>query len=64
MIKESETMRACVHSVDVLVNVVKRHAIVDVRCSVVISVVIGICLFELSVPPCTILLFHLETVQL
>ena len=32
MIKEGETMRACVHSLDVLVSVVKRHAIVDVQC--------------------------------
>ena len=35
-------MRACVHSVDVLVNVVKRHAIVDVWCVLVIRVVIGV----------------------
>ena len=40
MIKEGETMRACVHSVDVLVSVVKRHAIVDVQCVLVIRVVI------------------------
>ena len=39
MIKESETMRACVHSVDVLVSVVKRHAIVDVQRVLVIRVV-------------------------
>ena len=42
MIKEGETMRARVHSVDVLVSVVKRHAIVDVRCVLVIRVVIGV----------------------
>ena len=42
MIKESETMRVCVHSVDVLVRVVKRHAIVDVQCVLVIRVVIGV----------------------
>ena len=41
-IKEGETMRACVHSVDVLVSVVKRHAIVDVQCVLVICVVIGV----------------------
>ena len=41
MIKEGETMRACVHSVDVLVSVVKRHATVDVQCVLVIRVVIG-----------------------
>ena len=46
MIKEGETMRACVHSVDVLVSVVKRHAIVDVQCVHVIRVVIGV-----HVPP-------------
>ena len=51
MIKESETMLACVHSVDVLVSVlnVQCHASGSVRCSVVISDVIGICLIELSV---------------
>ena len=42
MIKEGETMRACVHSVDALVSVVKRHAIVDVQCVLVIRVVIGV----------------------
>ena len=38
------TMRACVHSVDVLVgvHVVKRHASGEGRCTVVISVVIGV----------------------
>ena len=47
-----ETMRACAHSVNVLVSVlnVQCHASGEVRCSVVISVVIGICLIELSVP--------------
>ena len=47
-----ETMRACAHSVNVLVGVlnVRCHASSEVRCSVVISVVIGICLNELSVP--------------
>ena len=40
--QENETMRACVHSVDVLVSVVKRHAIVDVQCVLVIRVVIGV----------------------
>ena len=35
-------MRACVHSVDVLVSVVKRHASGEVQCNVVISVVIGV----------------------
>ena len=42
MIKEGETMHACLHSVDVLVSVVKRHAIVDVQCVLVIRVVIGV----------------------
>ena len=42
MIKEGETMRACVHFVDVLVSVVKRHAIVDVQCVLVIRVAIGV----------------------
>ena len=39
-----ETMRACAHSVNVLVgvHVVKRHASGEVRCNVVISVVIGV----------------------
>ena len=47
-----ETMRACAHSVNVLVGVlnVKGHASGEVQCSVVISVVIDICLIELSVP--------------
>ena len=38
-----ETMRACAHSVNVLVGVliVKCHASGEVRCIVVISVVIG-----------------------
>ena len=47
-----ETMRACAHSVNVLVSVlnVQCHASGEVRCSVVISVVINICLIELSVP--------------
>ena len=42
MIKEGETVRACVHSVDVLVSVVKRHAIANVQCVLVIRVVIGV----------------------
>ena len=44
MIKEEEKMRACVHSVEVLVSVhvVKCHAIVDVQCHAVIRVVIGV----------------------
>ena len=44
MIKEGETMRAYVHSVDVLagVHVVKSPASGEVRCNVVISVVIGV----------------------
>ena len=42
MIMEGETMRACVHSVDVLVNVVKRHVIVNKQCVLVIRVVIGV----------------------
>ena len=42
----------CALSVDVLVSVlnVQCHASGEVRCSVVISVVIGICLIVLSVP--------------
>ena len=42
----------CALSVDVLVSVlrVQGHASGEVLCSVVISVVIGICLIELSVP--------------
>ena len=53
MYEADETMRACAHSVNVLVSVlnVQCHASGEVRCSVVISVVIGICLIELSVPP-------------
>ena len=47
MIKEGETLRACVHSVDVLVSVVMRHAIVEVRC---VNVVIGVHVVVLSVP--------------
>ena len=45
-------MRHYVHSVDVLVgvHVVKRHAIVDVQCVLVIRVVIGIHIVVLSVP--------------
>ena len=35
-------MRACVHSVDVVVSVAKRHAIVDVQCVLVTRVVIGV----------------------
>ena len=35
MIKEGETKRACVHSVDVLVSVVKRHK--SLMCSVRLS---------------------------
>ena len=52
MCEADETMRACAHSVNVLVGVlnVQCHASGEVRCSVVISVVIGICLIELSVP--------------
>ena len=52
MYEADETMRACAHSVNVLVSVlnVQCHASGEVRCSVVISVVIGICLIELSVP--------------
>ena len=42
MAKEGETMRACVHSVDVLVSVVQRHAVVDVQYVLVIRVVIGV----------------------
>ena len=40
------------HSVDVLVgvHVVKRHAIVDVQCVLVIRVVIGVHIVVLSVP--------------
>ena len=46
------TEQDCAHSVDVLVSVlrVQSHASGEVLCSVVISVVIGICLIELSVP--------------
>ena len=45
-------MRACAHSVEVLVGVrtVKRHAIVDVQCVLVIRVVIGVNIVVLSVP--------------
>ena len=45
-------VRHYVHSVDVLVgvHVVKRHAIVDVQCVLVIRVVIGVHVIELSVP--------------
>ena len=44
MYEADETMRACAHSVNVLVgvHVVKRHASGEVRCNVVISVVIGV----------------------
>ena len=44
MCEADETMRACAHSVNVLVgvHVVKRHASGEVRCNVVISVVIGV----------------------
>ena len=47
-----ETMRACALSVNVLVGVlnVQSHASGEVQCSVVLSVVIDICLLELSVP--------------
>ena len=40
------------HSVDVLVGVqvVKRHAIVDVQCVLVVRVVIGVHIVALSVP--------------
>ena len=52
MIKEGETMRACAHSVELFVDVhvVKRHAIVDVQCVLVIRVVIGAHVVVLSVP--------------
>ena len=45
-------MRACVHSVDILVSVlnVQCHGSGEVRCGVVISVVISISVIELSVP--------------
>ena len=44
MYETDETMRACAHSVNVLVgvHVVKRHASGEVRGNVVISVVIGV----------------------
>ena len=44
MYEADETMRACAHSVNVRVgvHVVKRHASGEVRCNVVISVVIGV----------------------
>ena len=44
MYEADETMRACAHSVNVLVgvHVVKRHAGGEVRCNVVIFVVIGV----------------------
>ena len=47
-----EIMRACAHSVNVLVGVlnVQCHGSGEMRCSVVISVVIDVCLVELSVP--------------
>ena len=50
---EKDCVRSwCALSVDVLVSVlnVQCHASGEVRCSVVISVVIGICLIELPVP--------------
>ena len=42
MYEACETMRACAHSVNVLVgvHVVMRHASGEVRCNVVISVVV------------------------
>ena len=45
-------VRHYVHSVDVLVgvHVVKRHAIVDVQCVLVIRVVIGVHIVVISVP--------------
>ena len=51
MIKEGDTMRACVHSVDVLVgvHVVKRRAIIDVLCHAVVNIVIGVHIVVLSV---------------
>ena len=44
MYEADATMRACAHLVNVLVGVqvVKRHASGEVRCNVVISVVIGV----------------------
>ena len=47
-------VRHYVHSVDVLVgvHVVKRHAIVDVQCVLVIRVVIGVNIVVLSDPLC------------
>ena len=44
MYETDETMRACAHSVNVLVgvHVVKRHANSEVRSDVVISVIIGV----------------------
>ena len=44
MYEADETMRACAHSLNVLVgvHVVKRHASGEVRCNAVISVVIGV----------------------
>ena len=58
MCEADETMRACAHSVNVLVgvHVVKRHASGEVRCNVVISVVIGVHVLLLS-PTRTILLY-------
>ena len=50
--EESETLRACAHSVELFVEVhdVKRHAIVDVLCRPVVNVVIGVHIVVLSVP--------------
>ena len=51
--KEQDCARSgCALSVDVLVSVLdgQCYASGEVRCSVVISVVISICLIELSVP--------------
>ena len=50
--KCTRQVRHYVHSVDVLVgvHVVKRHAIVDVQCVLVIRVVIGVHIVVLSVP--------------
>ena len=50
--KEQDTLRACAHSVNVLVgvHVVKRNVIVDVLCHAVVNVVIGVHIVVLSVP--------------
>ena len=74
MYEACETMRARAHSVNVLVSVlnVQCHASGEVRCSVFISVVFGICLIELSVPlvqfyftsPFSLLVVLLQFIQL